>query len=77
VPLLKKISHIGNSLGLILDRPVCEMIGIDEDTVVELIAEGGALVVRPVKAASVARVRASARKVMKAHRSTLKRLATS
>jgi antitoxin component of MazEF toxin-antitoxin module len=74
MPLLKKLTPIGNSLGLILDRPVLDMVGIDVDTVVELTTEKGAIIVRPVQAHRD-RVRASTRKVIKAHRGTLKKLA--
>ena len=74
MPLLKKLTRIGNSIGLILDRPVLDMVGIDGNTVVELTTQGGAIIVR---AAGPGAVRASTRKVMKAHRATLKRLADS
>jgi len=74
MPLLKKLTHIGNSIGLILDRPVLHMVGIDGNTVVEVTTQGGAIIVR---AAPPGAVRASTRKVMKAHRATLKRLADS
>ncbi len=69
---LKKLTPIGNSMGLILDRPVLEMVGIDANTVVELTTQGGAIIVRPATAGAV---RASTRKVIKAHRATLKKLA--
>ena len=74
MPLLKKLTPIGSSMGLILDRPVLEMVGIDGNTVVELSTQGRAIIVR---AAPAGAVRASTRKVMKAHRATLKRLADS
>lgn len=74
MPLLKKLTHIGNSIGLILDRPVLEMVGMDGNTVVELTTQRGAIIVRP---ASPGAVRASTRRVMKAHRATLRRLADS
>lgn len=68
MPLLKKLTPVGNSLGVILDRPVLDMVGISRDTILELTAEQGAIMIRPA-------VQASARKVMKAHRATLKKLA--
>ncbi len=39
MPLLKKLTQIGNSIGLILDRPVLDMVGMDGNTVVELTTE--------------------------------------
>jgi antitoxin component of MazEF toxin-antitoxin module len=73
MPLLKKLTPIGNSMGLILDRPLLNLVGIDENTLVQLTTKGGSIIVRAAKGA----VRASARKVIKAHHATLKRLADS
>ncbi len=75
MPFFKKLTPIGNSMGLILDRPVLDMVGIDGDTVVELTTERGAIIVRPAHGAHLERVRASTRKVIKVHRAVLKKLA--
>ena len=75
MPLFKKLIPVGNSLGLILDRPVLSLVGIDRDTTLEVSTEAGAIVIRPANGAYLDRVRESARKVMKTHRATLKKLA--
>ena len=45
--MLKKLSRIGNSLGVILDRPILELLQIDESTPLELITDGKVLILRP------------------------------
>jgi len=73
--MVKKLSRIGNSLGLILDRPVLELLQIDENTPIEITTDGNVLVMRPVRSPKRARVRESASKLIKAHRKTLAKLA--
>ena len=43
----KRLSVIGNSLGLIIDKPILERLNIDRDTVLELKTDGEALIIRP------------------------------
>lgn len=45
----KTLSPIGNSLGLILDKPLLEMLRIERDTELELFTDGNQLVLRPVR----------------------------
>ena len=46
--MVKKLSRIGNSLGVILDRPVLELLQIDENTPLEITTDGDVLMLRPV-----------------------------
>jgi antitoxin MazE len=73
--LVKKLIPVGNSLGLLIDRSVLDLLGIDRDTVLELTTDGRAIIVQPADQAYLDRVRTSARKVMTAHRTTMKKLA--
>lgn len=73
--LVKKLTAVGNSLGLVIDRSVLDLLGIDRDTDLELTTDGRAIIIRPTDHAYLERVRTSARKVMKAQRGTLKKLA--
>jgi antitoxin MazE len=45
--LTKKLSKHGNSLALVIDRSILELLGIDEATTLEISTDGRALVVAP------------------------------
>jgi antitoxin MazE len=47
--LTKKLSKHGNSLALVIDRSVLELLGIDEKTPLEISTDGRALVVVPAR----------------------------
>jgi antitoxin MazE len=46
--MIKKLSKHGNSLALVIDRPVLDLLEIDEGTPLEISTDGRALVVAPV-----------------------------
>lgn len=45
----KRLTRSGNSLALILDKPLLEALSIDADTELELSTDGDVLVVTPVR----------------------------
>jgi antitoxin component of MazEF toxin-antitoxin module len=45
--LTKKLSKHGNSLALVIDRSILELLGIDEHTTLDISTDGRALVVVP------------------------------
>jgi antitoxin MazE len=47
--MIKKLSKHGNSLALVIDRAILELLDIDEDTSLELSTDGESLVVAPVR----------------------------
>ena len=47
--MIKKLSKHGNSLALVIDRPILELLGIDEDTPLEVSTDGQSLVVAPAR----------------------------
>jgi antitoxin component of MazEF toxin-antitoxin module len=47
--MIKKLSKHGNSLALVIDRSILELLRIDEQTSLELSTDGEALVVAPVR----------------------------
>lgn len=49
-PIKKHLTRNGNSLAVILDKILLEMVGADKDTVFEVSVRGGAIVLRPVNA---------------------------
>lgn len=75
--MLKRISKVGNSQGLIFDAALRELTGLKAgDEVNVTVHEGGAIVIapmRPVIAADEARARA--RKLIRRNRALFKRLA--
>jgi antitoxin component of MazEF toxin-antitoxin module len=46
--MIKKLSKHGNSLALVIDRPILELLKIDEETPLEMSTDGQSLVVSPV-----------------------------
>jgi antitoxin component of MazEF toxin-antitoxin module len=47
--LAKKLSKHGNSLALVIDRSILELLGIDEETTLEISTDGRVLVVAPAR----------------------------
>lgn len=47
--MIKKLSKHGNSLALVIDRSILDLLDIDEKTSLEITTDGEALVVAPVK----------------------------
>ncbi len=73
--MIKTLSSVGNSLGLVIDRPILELLDISKDTPLEIKTDGEALIIRPVKLSKKARVRKSTERMMSAHKKTLRKLA--
>jgi len=69
--MIKKLSAIGNSYGLIIERPILDLLNISRDTPLEVTTDGQALIIRPANA----RVRTSAGRMIKAHDETFRKLA--
>ena len=45
--MIKKLTRTGNSVALVLDKPLLEELGLDENAEVELSTNGQVLVVTP------------------------------
>ena len=74
--MLKQITKVGNSQGLILDSALMDLTGLRVGDQVNIsVAPGGAIVLTPIrKAASADEVSATIRKTVKDYRKTLKKL---
>lgn len=46
--MIKKLSKYGNSKALIIDKPVLELLDIDETTELEIITNGNSLIITPI-----------------------------
>lgn len=73
--MVKKLSAVGNSLGLIIERPILELLDITKDTPLEVKTDGEALIIRPVRLSKKERIRESTRRMIAAHDETLRKLA--
>jgi antitoxin MazE len=47
--MVKRLTRTGNSLALVLDKPLLEQLGIDQTTELEISTNGDVLVVTPVR----------------------------
>jgi antitoxin component of MazEF toxin-antitoxin module len=47
--MIKRLSKHGNSLALVIDRPILELLGIDERTSLDISTDGQALVIVPAR----------------------------
>jgi antitoxin component of MazEF toxin-antitoxin module len=47
--MIKTLARHGNSLALVIDKPVLELIGADADTPFEISTDGQVLILSPVK----------------------------
>ena len=43
----KRLTKVGNSLGLVLERPLLEQLGIDAKTELEVSTDGSVIVIAP------------------------------
>lgn len=73
----KKLTRHGNSLALIIDKPLLQLLNISEKTNLELLIEDGALVIRPIKAKkrSKAEIKKIAQEIMDEYANVFKKLA--
>ncbi len=47
--MIKQLRKVGNSNALILDKPILELLGIEEDGQVQLTIQDGNLIVTPTR----------------------------
>jgi antitoxin MazE len=47
--MIKKLTRTGNSLALVLDKPLLEQLGLDENSDVEVSTNGRLIVISPVR----------------------------
>jgi antitoxin component of MazEF toxin-antitoxin module len=71
----KKLSAIGNSLGIVIEKPILELLDIDRETELEMHTDGDRLIIEPIRGARRAKVKAAAQRALAAHDATLRKLA--
>jgi antitoxin MazE len=72
--MIKTLSAVGNSLGLIIERPILELLNITKDTELEVRTDGDALIIRPVRKEKHERVREATHRLMDKHDKLLDKL---
>lgn len=77
INMSKKLTKHGNSLALIIDKPLLKMLNISEKTNLELSIEDGSLVVRPTrkKKRSTKEIKAIAQEIMQEYADAFHKLA--
>lgn len=74
--MVKTLIKHGNSLALVIDKPIQEMLDVSVDTPLELTTNGDALLITPVRdTARRRKLRASLDKINRKFGDDLKRLA--
>lgn len=73
--MIKRLTAIGNSLGLIIERPILELLDIDKETPLEVRTDGEVLIISPQRRNRSARLNAATERMMDAHDETMRKLA--
>lgn len=72
----KNLTAIGNSFGIVIEKPILDLLGIDKETQLEISTNGKHLIIKPVREISRAeKIKAATRRVIKNHDKTLRELA--
>lgn len=74
--MVKHLTKTGNSLALVLDRPLLEATGIDADTPLDVSTDGDVIVISPVRDEARARkLRAGVERINERYAGVFRRLA--
>lgn len=71
----KRLTAIGNSLGLIIERPILDLLNIDRETDLDIRTDGEALIIRPVGKHRRDKLAAMADRIMQDNDDTFRKLA--
>jgi len=70
----KKLVQHGNSSALIIEKPILELLHIDQNTSLDISTDGDKLIITPVRI-NKSEIDKSLKKINKKHSSTLRKLA--
>jgi len=74
--MTKRLQAIGNSAGIIIDRPILDMLGITSETELDLKTDGRSLIITPVEdSRRRAKLKKIQAKTLKNHSETFRKLA--
>ena len=74
MPLVKKLTRVGNSAGLVIDRAVLKQLDLDIGAEVEVAVRENEIVITPHRYATNEEAGAAGRKVFSQRRSLMERL---
>ena len=75
--MIKQLRKVGNSNALLLDKPLLELVGLEENANVEITVDHGNIIISPVspETISAARTQELMDKIVRTRRSALEKLA--
>jgi len=74
--MIKRLVAHGNSAALIIDKPILQLLKVDENTTFEITTDGKNLIISPVgDAKREKKIKSSFEKINKRHQKTLLKLA--
>jgi antitoxin component of MazEF toxin-antitoxin module len=74
--MIKKLTKHGNSMAVVLDRPILELLKIDENTPLEVSTDGQKLIISPIHSEkNKNKLKTSMEKFNKKYGKALKKLA--
>jgi len=75
--MTKRIRAIGNSAGIIIDKPILELLKITQETELDLSTDGERLIITPIRtpAGKQARFKKAQSRVLRNHDETFRKLA--
>jgi antitoxin component of MazEF toxin-antitoxin module len=73
--MVKKLTRLGNSYGVVIDRAILDLLKITPDTPLELSTDGDGLVIRPLRTADRDEALRVGRRIMTEHARNLRKLA--
>ncbi len=74
--MTKNLVAIGNSLGIIIEKPILDLLRIERDTPLNVRTDGDRLIIEPIsKEERETRLKSAVKRVMKNHDETLRKLA--
>ena len=75
--MTKRLRAIGNSAGIIIDKPILELLKITPDTELDLSTDGERLIITPIRTPAARRstLARAQRRVLRGHDETFRKLA--
>jgi antitoxin component of MazEF toxin-antitoxin module len=71
----KTLTTIGNSLGLVIEKPILELLNITKDTPLEMTTDGNRLIIEPLRQTRAELLRQAAERTRQEHDETFRKLA--
>ena len=75
MPFIKKLSRLGNSSAVVLDKPLLKQLDLDEDSEVAISIERDTICIRPHRYATNDEVKTASTKILRERRRLMGRLA--